>query len=141
MKQSRLIALLAFIALVCGIAMLMIGPPSTLDVRLFYSNEEAYKWLASLTENQRSDYLINEYLDIAYTTSYSLIFFLILGPWGIIPGTLDLFETIPIILHLRNGSELLPMMGIISGSKWISGMVAFGFVIRKLIPERRNTRR
>ncbi len=113
--------------------MVNIGPPKTLDVRLFYSREEAYQWLTSLTEIQRSDYLITEYFDIVYTLSYSIIFFLVLGPLGLIPGILDLIETIPIIFHLRTGSDLPAQIGFISGFKWITGAFAFGVIFWKFV--------
>lgn len=134
--KSKLIIVLAFVAAACGISMLIIGPSHTLDVRLFYSQAEAHEWLTSLTQAQRGDYLITEFFDVAYTLSYSAIFYLVLGPLGLIPGILDLIETIPIILHLLNGSTLPSMLGMISGIKWISGIVAFIFVVRKLVKER-----
>ena len=129
--KSKFLVVLALIASACGITMLIIGPPNTLDVRLFYSNEDAYLWLNSLTINQRSNYLITEYLDIGYTISYSMIFFFILGPIGLIPGILDLIETVPIILHLKNGSALPEHLGFVSGIKWITGVIVFVTVLWK----------
>jgi hypothetical protein len=133
MKKNRPIVVLALIAAVCGISMLLIGPSHTLDVRLFYSQSEAHEWLASLTQAERSNYLTTEFFDVAYTLSYSAIFYLILGPIGLVPGILDLIETIPIILHLKNGNDLPAFLGTVSGIKWITGIVAFGFVVRKFV--------
>ncbi len=141
MKKNRIIVVLALLAAACGIFMLINGPSHTLDVRLFYSQEEAHQWLSSLTEAQRGDYLITEFFDVAYTLSYSAIFYLILGPLGFIPGILDLIETIPIILHLKTGSDLPSQLGTVSGVKWITGGIAFGFVLWKSrIYLRRDTR-
>jgi hypothetical protein len=140
MKKNRLIVLFALVAALCGTFMLMIGPEKTLDVRLFYSQEEAYDWLSTLTSNQRAYYIVNEFLDIVYTISYSMIFFLVLGPMGLIPGILDLIETVPIILHLQTGSELPSQLGIVSGFKWITGVITVILVIRKFMAGRKNTR-
>ncbi len=118
--------------------MLMIGPNDTLDVTLFYSRDEAYTWLKSLTENQRSAYLLKEYLDIGYLLSYTAIFTLILGPIGLVPGILDLMETVPIILHLRNGFELPAFLGFISGIKWIAGVIAFIMIVKEFTKRRRK---
>lgn len=130
--KNKIILVLILIAMVCGISMLVIGPHGTLDTKLFYSQSEAYRWLTSLTPEQRSAYLLNEYLDMGYLLAYTGIFILVLGPIGFIPGILDLVENVPIILYLLKGSELPVFLGIISGVKWISGVIVFGLVVRKL---------
>lgn len=136
MKKNK-IAFIFFtlLAATCGYFMLSLGLKKTLDVRLFYSLEEAYSWLSSLTPAQRADYLLNEYLDVGYLIGYSGIFFLLTGPIGLIPGVLDLFETIPIILHLKFGIGLPFFLGFVSGMKWIAGVIVGLMILRKYVPQ------
>lgn len=143
MKNKKTFVFFLLVAALSGIPMLMIGLPKTLDVRLFYSHAEAMSWLTSLSESQRADYLLNEYLDLGYLFGYSGMFFLLAGPVGIVPGILDLIETVPIILHLKFGYALPVFLGFVSGIKWISGALVGMFIIWKYsrIYFQKNTRR
>ncbi len=127
-KNKKTFVFFLLIAAVCGSFMLSLGLKKTLDVRLFYSLDEAYSWLSSLTPAQRADYLLNEYLDVGYLLGYTGIFFLLIGPIGLIPGALDLLETVPIILHLKFDVPLPFFLGFVSGIKWIAG-VTVGMMI------------
>lgn len=135
MKKNKILFLFfLLIAGVCGSLMLIIGPGKTLDVRLFYTLDEAYTWLASLTPPKRTDYLINEYLDLGYILGYSGMFAILLGPIGLIPGLLDLVETVAIILHLKFGFALPVFLGFVSGIKWITGVIVVIMILRKYVP-------
>ncbi len=130
-NKKKAFVFFLLVAACSGIPMLMIGLKQTLDVRLFYSHAEAMSWLTSLSESQRADYLLNEYLDLGYLLGYTGMFFVLLGPLGLIPGILDLIETVPIILHLNHMMDLPAFLGIVSGVKWISGVVIGLLIVRK----------
>ncbi|MES2527552.1 MAG: hypothetical protein V4598_10710 [Bdellovibrionota bacterium] len=138
MKNKKTFVFFLLVAACSGIPMLMIGLKQTLDVRLFYSHAEAMSWLTSLSESQRADYLLNEYLDLGYLLGYTGMFFLLAGPLGLIPGILDLIETVPIILHLNHMMELPTFLGTISGVKWISGVMVGVLILMKFIGRRRK---
>ncbi len=131
-KNKCLIVLFLLLACV-GIPMLMIGPPHSLDVRLYYSHAEAMQWFDSLIYDEKTNYLINECLDLIYIAVYTGIFLILNGKWGVIPGIIDLMETIPIILFLKNGNELPEYLGIISMAKWIAGVVFIVLSVKKLL--------
>ncbi|MFL5783482.1 MAG: hypothetical protein ACJ76H_02660 [Bacteriovoracaceae bacterium] len=136
-RKSKLVTLLCFYAVI-GASMLMLRTPGTLDTRLYYTNAEALQWISSLSPEMKETYLWHQYLDLGYLITYSLIAYLFLGYWALIPGVLDLFETIFILLHLERVVMLPEFLGIVTCLKWISGVIVILLGIFKLTSQRFN---
>lgn len=126
---------------VLGWAMLATGPGKTLDSRFFYTAEAARSYLEALTPDDVAAYIRVEVIDYFLLASYTALLVRMLGRWfnrhparwlGLVPGTLDLFETTAILRALQRGDADLPeFLGIVSCAKWSSAYAVLGAIAVK----------
>lgn len=106
-----------------------------LDMRIYYTSEDAAKYLLNLSLEKANLYFDHELFDLLFLTSYSALFFFSfegLFPHAsslkwitVLPGLFDLFETTGILVALSFGPKSLTMcwLGIFTLLKWLSGLV------------------
>jgi hypothetical protein len=133
--DKKLIMFLALIIFL-DIAMVRLGPHKSLDVKLYYSGDQARGLLQSFDGIELQKYFINEIFDLILIFAYSCAFFVgiqrafpnykNLALLGLIPGAFDLFETIAIIYALRTSgpNNFFDWLGVVTFLKWITGVVA-----------------
>lgn len=121
--------------------MFNVGLPDILDARLFYTSEEAMKYLTSLSSESLSSYIKIAQLDLIFIFVYSLLLFVSLkkvistkwvGLLAAVPGILDLIETCNILTYLKNPTSYVVFgwLGYITCAKWMSGaIVVLTFII------------
>jgi hypothetical protein len=132
---SKKVIILVVSLILTGVVMRYFSPAYKLDVRFYYTYEQAVSYLQGLTELQKQNYLYAELFDLWFLTNYTWLWFLALKKYlpnkgrlwiAFIPGSLDLFETGLILFYLLNKEivsthQLLPAL---SSLKWF-----FGFLI------------
>ena len=130
-----------------GIAMLIWGSLDSLDVRLYYSAEEARSFFQGLSEAQRRAYLRNEIFDMGFMTTYSFLFLCLFQrfcqaysrfSWvAFVPGILDVVETGSIIAVLVGVLKETPSwLGVVTCLKWVTGAVFLLFILFRWIKQR-----
>lgn len=128
-----------------GVVMLCLGVRGSLDMRPYYSFQEASNYFNHLSVEMSYAYLIKEFLDLGLIALYSGLFkrgvrkFIFPNPPKLfiflIPGFFDLIETVSIILILKNliSHSILGILGVISLLKWTSGATLFALISYKWI--------
>jgi hypothetical protein len=114
-----------------GLSMHRWGVDSALDAKFFYTVTEAEFFFRSLEPAKWQAYLLNEVLDLAFLSSYSLLFFFrarkfyFTKSWiAFVPGFFDFIETTTIILLLLNRSWSPPIwLGYVTCLKWLTGTI------------------
>jgi hypothetical protein len=120
--------------LVFGILMGTLGYSDSLDSRLFYSAAEAKVFFQYLSHEQSRAYLKNEFFDLGFIVSYTLLFYWLyrrmvshrswLSALALIPGAFDLIETSVIIGVLSGGVQSPPAwLGFATCLKWTTGAI------------------
>lgn len=121
----------------------------SLDAMLYYTDEQAQLFFASLTSKQWQAYQIHELIDLfLFLPIYTWLAFLFmrrLFPYNtyllslaFIPGVFDLIETTTILLYLMKLIQHFPnSMGYITFYKWLDGALllaalVFGCLLRWL---------
>ncbi len=113
-----------------GLLMMKIGPPSSLDTKLYYSGSEARALLTSFNDAQLSAYLTNEFLDLGFIVTYTCALLIALRRlypkrrWAtVLPmliGAADLIETSMIIavLGISFSQSVFDWLGVVTFLKW-----------------------
>jgi hypothetical protein len=145
--DKKMVLLLGFI-IGLDILMMIFGPPASLDIKLYYSGEEALALFQSFSSADKKSYFINELFDLflllSYTAAlslglqriYSRRFWTIALP--IIVGACDFIETIVIIsvLKFSVSQSVFDWLGVFSCIKWSLGgvliiLLLVGSVLKK----------
>lgn len=121
-----------------------IGPPDSLDTKLYYSAEQAQLLLSNFTESDLRAYFLNEIFDLGFIITYTTFFIVMLRrlypkkKWLIlfplIAGAADLIETTVIIsvVKFSGSNHWFKVLGIFTCAKWILGFVTAVFIVAKL---------
>lgn len=141
----KAIIFLSLVTLMILSAMLMIAPPGILDSRFYYSAETASAFFHGLSADESGRYLLSEILDLlfimSYTSTLALVFrrFSLSKVSAFVPGTLDLIESIPIVLCLMGWLKIesLPFLGILTLAKWSSVGIVGGYAVIRTVLRRR----
>ncbi len=121
--------------------MSLFSPPGSLDTRLFYSASEAKSYLLSLSSVQRSNYFLNELIDLNLILSYTGLMIIVgtrLKIWTALfymTGLFDLIETLGIILYLKDlvSIEFIKYFGTVTFLKWLGALVFFLMLLKALL--------
>jgi hypothetical protein len=144
-KIDPKVVLLLVSLIITASVMLMLGPARKLDGRPYYSPEDAGFYLNSLTLIERGFYLYGEIVDLWFLTNYSWLLFLgyryfypqklVLQYLVLLPGLLDIIETVSIMGFLIQGQTLINLtaLSIVSCIKWSTVVSAVGFLLVKFI--------
>lgn len=137
--MSRITALRwlwVLLAAVCGLTMLSVPQQGRiLDLRFWYTAQDALDYLASLQGETRSRYLIHEWLDFGFMGFYSLALAgfwkrhwrLQMLPW--LPGFLDFVETSSIVAILCEPERFARLGLLISISTPVKYLFFYGVII------------
>ena len=140
---DKLALSLLFLIFLFGLAMHFIGPPDSLDTKLYYSAEQAQLILSHFSESDLKAYFLNEILDLGFLTTYTLFFIVVLRrlyvqkTWlvlfPLIAGVSDLIETTGIICVLKfpGSNSLFKILGIFTCTKWVFGFVVLVLILMK----------
>jgi len=140
MRNSK-VGIIAFATLaLSGIAILIVGTLNSLDVRFYYTAQQADDFLRSLSPLESQRYLRTELLDLIFLSSYSVLLAfsmrrlypskIFLAWYAIIPGVFDLAETMTIILLLAKWiSYPPPWLGLATCLKWTIGASVIALVL------------
>lgn len=133
---DRKLTLLLGLIVLLDLIILWLGPPHSLDVKLYYSGDEARALFAALTEADLKAYLTQELFDLGLIASYTTALFIGLSrtrpkktwakPLAFLPGFFDLVETLTSIGILRFGLPItwLDHLGLFTFVKWSGGALA-----------------
>lgn len=117
------------------------GVSNTLDVRFYYTFEEAVTFFISLSDETGFRYLVKELLDLVYICLYSGLFkrgirHFIFPNYpklfiSLIPGLLDVIETLSIIFVLIGFAsfDVLTILGFVTCLKWSSALLIISLII------------
>lgn len=146
-KRALLSALM--LCLISG--MVFWGPHNTLDVKLYYSGDEARALFAGLDAAESRHYFINELFDLLFIITYTAfllssvrhvfarrrIFWSLLA---FLPGAFDWVETTSVLYILKAGEpfSLLDYLGIATCLKWTLGALVSVLLLGE-IWRRKNT--
>lgn len=107
--------------------MRLLEPNQSLDVKLYYSGEEARQWFSALTLQEEHSFFLNELVDLAYIVLYSILFYGMFPPTPIryiafIPGVCDFIETgfQMFYLQTKDYSAVFDWLGFFTCMKWVS---------------------
>jgi hypothetical protein len=127
-REVRLLCALSLI----GSAMHIWGSHESLDIRFYYSADEAKSFFQNLSPSETRAYLQNEFFDVGFFVTYSFLLFC----WfqrvyrayprhsfiALIPGMFDLVETSVIIAVLVGLIKEPPTwLGMTTCLKWTTG--------------------
>lgn len=108
-----------------------------LDMRFFYTSQEAAHYFLNLSPEKAQSYFSHELTDLAFLTSYTALSFFGVEiffskksnlKWlALIPGLFDLCETCGILVTLKMGPPFnaISWLGIATLLKWTTGAVFF----------------
>ena len=133
--KSKMLWLL-FSLILTGIGMKILSPPNKLDVRFWYSVEEAKSFLFGLSPDQARLYFYGEVLDFWFMINYSWILHLIFKKkFVFITGVLDFFETSLIVLFLITNEfiSVMNLLTIFSSLKWTMALLMISLVVLHLV--------
>ena len=128
--------------------MLIWGSSGSLDMKFYYSADEARRFLYGLSASEAANYLRNEWVDLGFLSTYSALFFVlarrfypskpILHFWAIVPGLFDLIETVTIIWLLLYWKAVAPpaWLGVMTCLKWLSGASISLLILAAMIRSR-----
>lgn len=119
-----------------GVMMKFLSPPNKLDVRFWYSIDEAKSFLFGLSPEQARRYLYGEFFDFWFMINYSWILHLILKKkFVFIIGVLDFFETFLIVVFLITNQFLsvMNLLPIFSSLKWTLAIFMISLVVLHLV--------
>lgn len=112
------------------IVLMTIGPRDALDIRLYYTGEQARALLASFDEAQIHRYFVNECIDLAFIMTYSALLFVCMQKYwrryrvlAFLPGFFDLIETVSILIALSTPGQhdFFDWLGVATFLKWTTG--------------------
>ena len=141
---DKKVALLLFLIVVLGLVMRMIGPPDCLDLKLYYSGEQARALINSFSESDLRVYFLQEILDLVFLTSYTAFFILMLRRlyptkiwlliFPLIVGLSDLVETTVTLLVLKfsNLNVWFDWLGPFTFVKWALGSIVALIILTRL---------
>jgi len=122
--------------LLTGVGMKILSPPNKLDIRFWYSVEEAKSFLVGLSPDQSRLYFYGEILDFWFMINYSWILHLIFKKkFVLITGGVDFFETSLIVLFLITNEfiSVMNLLPILSSLKWTTALLMISLVILHLV--------
>ena len=122
--------------MVTGVIMKSLSPPNKLDVRYWYSIEEAKSFLFGLSPEQSRLYLFGEFFDFWFMINYSWILYIILKKkFVFIIGVLDFFETFLIVTFLISNEfmSVMNLLPVFSFLKWNLAIVMVSLVVLHLV--------
>lgn|GEM_PF-1683251 len=131
--------LLVILLLGSGLAMYFWGFHNSLDARFYYSQGESLRFFEGLTTVEVEKYKRQEIFDFLFIAAYSGLFVRVLGllfpkklllkSLGLVPGVLDVIETVTIMLVLLGIVPLAPLgLGFVTGAKWVASGLVLLFV-------------
>lgn len=146
--DKKMIFLLTTIGLI-EVWMAVYGPSESLDMKYYYTGDDARALFQSFTAADVRTYFINEIFDLILLASYSFAFFLglqrLYSPrlWTIalplVAGVSDLIETLVImsVLKFSNPVSFFDWLGILTCLKWtliviMLFLAGVGLVLRRL---------
>jgi hypothetical protein len=139
MKSKKVYIL---IGLLCGLFILMkvFGTQRSLDVKLYYTGDQARALLSGFGEQETKAYFLNEIFDLFFIFCYSSLFYIGLRRcfpthrwiWtmAFVPGLFDYVETLMILYALEaKGPHLFfDWLGIATFLKWTTGAAVVGLI-------------
>lgn len=148
--DKKLLLILGILILL-NILMFVLGPPDSLDVKLYYTGKQARTLLESFDASELSAYFANEIFDLIFLSGYTWALAIVLQrvfhfkSWTLfLPltvGIFDLIETFVILAVLNSlaPAKLLDWLGIFTFLKWSVGSVAVICVVGGLIQLKLDT--
>jgi hypothetical protein len=133
--DRKMSALLLFMALILA-GMIGFGPKETLDMKYFYTGDQARALLRSFSESQSQLYFVNELFDLVFIGTYTTALVIAmkrlfpghkLTAWlSVAPGAFDLVETGTIIYALKTpgSQQYFDWLGFATCLKWTTGAIA-----------------
>lgn len=114
-----------------GMGMRLLSPPGKLDSKFFYDATYAEQFFRSLGPLAASAYFWCEVIDLLFMVFYSLLLWLLyrmkfsrsVSHTTLIPGVLDLIETLSILFILKGGQVNLEFLSVVSALKWSFGVI------------------
>lgn len=113
----------------------IIGPPDSLDMKLYYSGEQARVLFKTFSDSDLKAYFMNEIFDLCLLISYTFVFLILLQRiysrqiWTVvlplIIGISDFIETTVIlsVLKFSVSQSVFNWLGIFSFLKWSIGLL------------------
>lgn len=152
LRFTRSEATLTLLLLLIGVSMEIWGSHRALDVKFYYSANEARDFLRSMDAAEAAAYLRNEILDLGFLSTYSALsrsFMCRFYPsnralhiWALVPGFFDLIETSAIIWLLLHPESNPPgWLGVTTCLKWLTGATVIATLGLSLIASSRKSRR
>ncbi len=141
-------ALLIIAVAVLGLGMTYFGPHRTLDTHLYYSGDQARAFLAEFSPLETRVYIINECFDLVFLSLYTALFYFGFKKAfpksryafiALIPGALDLIETVLILYALNFGAAqtYFDWLGTVTFLKWSLGATLLLILAARLIRQAR----
>jgi hypothetical protein len=133
--DRKMVTLLLFMALLLG-GMIGFGPKETLDMKYFYTGDQARALLKSFSESQSQLYFVNELFDLVFISTYTMALVIAmkrlfpgykLTAWlSFAPGAFDLIETGTVIYALKTpgSQQYFDWLGFATCLKWTTGAIA-----------------
>jgi hypothetical protein len=150
---DKRIRILLVLIVVLDVAMMTLGPRATLDMKLYYTGEQARSLLSSFDAHEGNTYFINELFDLVFISAYSSLFFFglrkafpksrIAGPIALVPGFFDVIETSFILYALRTQGPhpFFDWLGVATFLKWTTGsLVNLTMIVGSIRKSRTKTR-
>jgi len=121
------------------------GPSESLDVKLYYTGDEARALFQRLSESDLNAYFIIELFDLCYLTSYTGLFLLGLRQMyprqagaialPLIVGASDLIETLAVIgvLKFSVSQTIFDWLGVFTFLKWTLGAIVVLLLLVKAL--------
>ena len=109
------------------------GSQKALDIRLYYSADEAKNFFASLSASEVSAYIRHELFDLVFIFTYSYLLLLqirrvykpalFMTAMALTPGIFDFIETSTILGVLMGWIQSPPWLGAATFIKWIASAI------------------
>jgi len=132
--------------------MTLLGPPETLDMKLYYSGDQARALLQSFSPTQLHAYFINELFDLLLMSSYTVLYFIgltwafpsrrIFKTLAFVPAAFDFIETSFILYATKfpGPHAFFDWLGYATFLKWTTGTVLTTIYLYGLVHHLRRRR-
>ena len=146
---STKVVMLLVSFILTGIVMHILSPAHKLDVRPYYTFEQATSYLENLSELEKKNYFSAELFDLWFMLNYTWLLLIVwkknvirkktLWP-AFLPGIMDLFETTLILnyLHNREFSSVYQLLPVFSSLKWFLVILILLYLGKKILSRRAN---
>jgi hypothetical protein len=132
------------------LSMRLFDVTESLDVKMYYTGDQARAFLQNMNAENRNAYFVNELIDLLFICAYTASLWIglrwvypkdkIMWPLAFAPAAFDLLETLHIIYALKiEGPHLFfDWLGVVTFLKWLLAFGACVALVRGLLRNRKR---